>query len=163
MKSLKKAHNASIPLAIPVPTTSQELQSTRVTTHALGPTTTQDQRNAPISTCGHHPAAAQNLQHTPVDIYPPGRAPSWAPQMRPNNVGSVGQDHHAILANLPRLPPPHPNYSDRMQLPPPTPHRTEHHHGSRPGELAVALVFCFFVLWLFVACAGWLIWRMLGI
>jgi hypothetical protein len=168
LKSARKArNNASIPIRAPSFTKTQSAPGPDVPSYVPSPIAAQDLHNPPRLMCAPGPIATRNLSEILGETHNPDQ-PVRPPQFRQNGVGPASQPYGdmfvdlEIRAPLELPPPPCVTYGTTMQLPQPALYRTERRRSSCSTEFAAAVLFCFFVLWLFVAYAGWLIWRKFG-
>jgi hypothetical protein len=152
LRSVRKTHNASIPIC------------------AAGPTATEDLRNAYLPPIPG-PTAPQNLLNARVPTCAPVRAASSAPQFHQNSAVPARQLYGDVSADLAiqnlqtQRSPPNVNYSTTMELPPPTPHRNQRRESywCCLCKSAMAFLFCLCLVWLLVGSVGWLIRRKFGI
>jgi hypothetical protein len=161
LESARKIRNSTrIPISIPGPGTAQ----TAPYNPALTPT-----RDARHAHCTAVPTATQTLHELPHEPQAP-EEPAWNPISRQNRAGPAPQPYGDMFVDLEsRVPPglpsaPYMTYETVTQLPAPTMHRSQWRRRifyCCEGEFAVALVFCFFLFWILVAYAGWLVWRAL--
>jgi hypothetical protein len=166
LKSARKTrNNASIPIRAPACTKTQSAPSPNVRPHVPSPIATQDLHNPlkPMYALG--PTATRNLSELLDETHDPDQ-PVRTFQFRQNRAGPASQPYGdtfvdlEIQAPLGFPPPPCVTHDTTMQLPQPALYRTERLRSSCSRVSAAAVLFCFFVLWLFMAYAGWLIWRM---
>lgn len=168
LKSARKIrNNASIPIRAPAFTKTQSAPSPDVRPYVPSPIATQDLQNPPKPMSAPGPTASRNLSELLNETHNPDQ-PVRTPQFRQNRAGPASQPYGDLFVDLeiqspPGLPPPSSvAYGTTMQLPHPALHRPERRRSSCSNKFTGAVVFGFFVLWLLVAYAGWLIWRMFG-
>jgi hypothetical protein len=168
LKSARKTrNNASIPIRAPAFTKTQSAPSPDVQPYVPSPIATQDVHNPPKPMCALGPTATRNLSELLDETHDPDQ-PVRTSQFCQNRAGPASQPYGNMFVDLeiqapPGLPPPSSvAYGTTIQLPHPALHRAERRRSSCPSEFTVAVLFGFFVLWLFLAYAGWLIWRMFG-